>query len=203
MHAAIRSYLARTHDLVAQIDVDDLARCIEGLFQVWQRGGTVHLCGNGGSASTAQHFAADLAMLGDEARPFRARSLNDNPALISALTNDAGWERIYLDQLAKVWRSGDLLLLVSVHGGVGADRAGPWSQNLVDAARWVREQDGASLALLGCDGGVLRGLCAESVIVPDPTTDHVEGLHGVLQHLVVAMLREKIQAQDPSEKASR
>ena len=122
----------------------------------------------------------------------RVLSLNDNTPLISALINDDGWDQVYLEQLKTWWRPGDVLLVISVHGGVGRDKAGAWSQNLRRAIEFANEHDGRSLGLVGFDGGAMRSACTASLLLPADSTAHVEGLHVVLHHLVTAALRERI-----------
>ena len=153
--------------------------------------------GNGGSASTATHFACDLSKVTLSAgKPrMRAISLCDNPALLSALTNDEGFEHIFSEQLRSLMRSGDVLIGISVHGGSGADKAGLWSQNLLRAMRVAKEEFQAVLiGFSGFDGGAFREIADVCLTVPFPSTPHVESFHLVLEHLITFCLREKIAA---------
>ena len=161
-----------------------------------QRGATVFTFGNGGSSSTAQHLAADLCKATQvPGKPrLRALSLNDNGPLISALTNDDGFDRVYVEQLRTWWRPGDVAFGISVHGGDGADRAGPWSQNVLHALRFARENGGTAVGLVGFDGGAMLELCDVTVLVPAQSTPQTEGLHVVLHHLIATVLRERIEA---------
>ena len=190
----VLDYLNETRALIARLDRHAVARAVELLFRAWQRGNTIYTCGNGGSASTAQHFAADLFKCAqvDGARPLRVMSLVDNMPLVSALTNDVGWSAIYVQQLETWWRPGDVLVAISVHGASGADRAGLWSQNLLRASEWTKRRAGTVIALVGCDGGELAERSDVSILVPSNETSQVEGLHLVLHHLIAALLRERI-----------
>ncbi len=189
-----QDYLRQAQDILGRVEATEVAKFTDVLFDAWQRGATVYLCGNGGSASTAQHMACDLfkcTIVEDQPR-LRVLSLNDNTPLISALINDDGWDQVYLEQLKTWWRPGDVLLVISVHGGVGRDKAGAWSQNLLRAIEFANEHDGRSLGLVGFDGGAMRSACTASLLLPADSTAHVEGLHVVLHHLVTAALRERI-----------
>jgi len=187
-------YLRELESIIGRISREDIERVIELLYEAWRNGRQVFLAGNGGSASTATHFASDLAkFISVEGRKrFRAVALTDNIPLVSALTNDLGWENIYMEQLKNLMREGDVFVVISVHGGSGADRAGPWSQNLLKAAMFVQDNGGEVVGLAGFDGGVLKKTADACIVVPINSTPHVEGFHVVLTHLICARLRELI-----------
>jgi len=157
------------------IDRAAIDRAVEMLFAAWQRGNTIFTCGNGGSAGTATHFAADLfkcTIVADQPR-MRVISLVDNIALVSALTNDDGWENVYTEQLKTLFSPGDVVVGISVHGGSGRDKAGLWSQNLLRALQYARDRGGYALGFSGFDGGAMRELADVCVVVPFNTTPHV------------------------------
>lgn len=202
----IERYLGGIVQIAARIDRTAIDRAIELLYAAWRRGSTIFTCGNGGSAGTAQHLAADLfkCTIVPERPRLRVVSLVDNVPLVSALTNDDGWEAVYIRQLETLFRPGDVLVAISVHGGQGRDRAGQWSQNLLRAVEYARAQGGAALGLAGFDGGALRELCDVCIVVPYDTTPHVESFHVVLHHLLTFCLAEKIRASESrAEAASR
>jgi D-sedoheptulose 7-phosphate isomerase len=192
--AFIDQYLQDVLSVAKRISREDINKAIELLYQAWKEDRQVFLAGNGGSASTAVHFASDLAKFTtvEGKRRFRALALNDNVPLVSALTNDLGWENIYVEQLVNLMRKGDVYVAISVHGGSGKDAAGPWSQNLLKAAKFVKENDGRVVGLAGFDGGVLKQIADACIVVPANSTPQVEGFHAVLSHLVCARLRELI-----------
>ena len=189
-----QDYLRQAQEILGRVEATEVAKFTDVLFDAWQRGATVYVCGNGGSASTAQHMACDLFKCTIvEGQPrLRVLSLNDNTPLVSALINDDGWDQVYVEQLKTWWRPGDALLAISVHGGVGRDKSGAWSQNLLRAIEFANEHDGRSLGLVGFDGGAMRSACTASLLLPADSTAHVEGLHVVLHHLVTAALRDRI-----------
>src|SRR5487761_255455 len=128
----------RTIDRLDQGIIDAMIDCLLG---VWRRQGTVYTMGNGGSTSTASHFAADLAKYTiAEGKPrFKVLALTDNAALISAWTNDEGFSSIFAEQMAAWIEAGDALVGFSVHGGSGTGGAGPWSQNMVRAMQLAKD----------------------------------------------------------------
>jgi D-sedoheptulose 7-phosphate isomerase len=192
--AYIDWFLQGVEEIVRKISRAEVDRAIEVLYAAWREGRTVFTVGNGGSAGTATHFAADLCkMTAIPGRPrLRALSLVDNVPLVSAIVNDDGWENVYTEQLETHYHDGDVLVAISVHGGRGADRAGAWSQNLMKAIDYVKRRGGATVGLAGFDGGAMREVCDVCVVVPYETTPHVEGFHVVLHHLIAFCLAERI-----------
>src|SRR5919199_351367 len=132
----VDAYLRETAEIALSTSREDLAKVIDLLFEAYRGDNAIYTCGNGGSAANASHLACDIAKFTwvEGKRRFKCSSLCDNAALISALTNDVGFNRVFLEQLEGRFNAGDVLICLSVHGGSGADKAGPWSQNLVAAA---------------------------------------------------------------------
>lgn len=146
---------------------------------------TVFIIGNGGSASTATHMACDLF----KTSGVRAVSFENIP-LNSAITNDEGWSDLFKYQLQKWYKQGDILIAISVHGGKGQDKAGPWSQNLNKAVDFVNSNKGITIGLSGFDGGYLKEKCTHSLTIKTKSTPVVESMHVVLHHLFAFMLQE-------------
>jgi len=190
----IRDFLEATRKISEIISINDIDNFIGILYETWKTGGNVFIAGNGGSASTATHFASDLAKFTSvEGKPrFKAYSLVDNTPLTTAITNDLGWSEVYVEQLRNMMMPGDVFIAISVHGGSGIDKAGVWSQNLLKAAKYVKDNGGKVLSLVGFDGGVLRQISDASILVPINSTPHVEGFHLVLTHMICARLKELI-----------
>jgi D-sedoheptulose 7-phosphate isomerase len=190
----IEDFLEEVKRIVETISKGDIDAFINALYNAWKEGRKVFIAGNGGSASTATHFASDLAKFASvEGKPrFKAYSLMDNTPLITALTNDLGWSEVYVEQLKNMMSPGDVFIAISVHGGSGMDKAGVWSQNLLKAAKYVKDNGGKVLSLVGFDGGVLRQISDASILVPVKSTPHVEGFHLVLTHMICARLKELI-----------
>jgi D-sedoheptulose 7-phosphate isomerase len=190
----IERFLRDIGEISEKISREDIDSVIRVLYDAWKEGRQVFIAGNGGSASTATHFASDLAKFTSvDGKPrFKAYSLVDNTPLVTAITNDLGWSEVYIEQLRNLMKPGDVFVAISVHGGSGADRAGVWSQNLLKAAKYVKDNGGKVLSLVGFDGGVLRQISDASILVPINSTPHVEGFHLVLTHLICARLRELI-----------
>ncbi|MBR9706746.1 SIS domain-containing protein [Candidatus Pacearchaeota archaeon] len=155
--------------------------------------GTIFTAGNGGSMSTAEHMAADLnkwTNSGDQKKYIRAQCLNSNPPEMSALTNDVGWSKVY-ETLLDIYQAkkDDVLIVYSVHGGKGKEKAGQWSENLTGAIDWMNRKDGTTIGITGGDGGAFKDLCDYCIIVPSASTPIVEGLHSVISHIIADSVR--------------
>jgi D-sedoheptulose 7-phosphate isomerase len=191
----IQDYLSKMKKIAENISVADIERGIEILYQAWINGNQIFICGNGGSASTATHFACDLSKttIVPEKKRFKAYCLNDNIPLISALTNDEGFDSLYYEQLKGKFEEGDVLICISVHGGAGKDKAGLWSQNLLKAMKYAKEMGGKNIGLSGFDGGPMKEIADVCMVVPVNSTPQVESFHLALEHLVCSCLRQKIE----------
>ena len=192
----IDEFLRETEEIIKNINREDINKFIEILFQAWKDEKKIITMGNGGSASTASHFAGDLAKtvvspssekeLITHRKGFKAICLNDNPALLTAWINDCGWDQAYAGALNTILEEGDVVLLVSVHGGSG------WSGNLVEAMKIARKRKAKIIGLAGFDGGKMKELSDICIVVPKDSTPHTEGFHGVLQHMIIERLQQLI-----------
>ncbi|SVB43560.1 uncharacterized protein METZ01_LOCUS196414 [marine metagenome] len=165
-----------------RLDTDEIGRFIETLLDARERGATIFLIGNGGSAATASHWANDLA-LGTNAyeHPFRALSLTDNVAVLTALGNDLGYDEIFVRQLRILGKKGDVLVGISASGN---------SPNLLKAFEHSLSVGIKTIAITGFDGGKMKTMADEGIHVPTAPGEYgpAEDVHMVLNHLVCAYL---------------
>ena len=191
MRDHINSYLGRLQGALTNIPADHVTECSERLYRAYQDGKQVFVLGNGGSASTASHMAADLAKntIGPNMRRFRILSLNDNMALLTALSNDLGYRRVFAEQLMNLIRPGDVLVAISGSGN---------SSNVVEAIEYARSQSAQVVGLLGFGGGLAAPLCDTAVIVDSSDYGVIEDAHLVLNHILVEYFRERLFRERPS-----
>jgi D-sedoheptulose 7-phosphate isomerase len=183
--ARITEFLGETQALLGRLDREAIATAKRILLECYQQKGRIYSVGNGGSASTAQHFACDLAkyVIPDGHRPFDVRCLTDNAALYTAWANDAAREEVFANQMRGLLESKDVLIAISVHGGSGS------SADLVRAVRYAREIGAKTIALVGFDGGILHRECTCSILVPVESTPQTEAIHLVIEHLLMHLLK--------------
>jgi D-sedoheptulose 7-phosphate isomerase len=160
------------------------------LYRAYTNEKQVFTLGNGGSASTASHIAADLAKntIGAHMRRFRITSLNDNTAILTALANDLGYENVFSEQLQNLVRPGDLLIAVSASGN---------SPNVVKAIRYAQAQCAEVVGILGFDGGQAAKLADLAIIVPSCHYGVVEDVHLIINHILVDYFRTKLAEEQP------
>lgn len=177
-----RRYLAYLGDVLRAIDVNEIASFARTLLAARERGACIYFIGNGGSAATASHFANDLA-IGTYAtvRPFRAISLCDNQAIVTAVANDFGYEHVFVRQLQVLARPGDVLVGISASGN---------SPNLLRAFEYAKQADVRTVAITSFDGGKMRPIADQGVHVPTAPKEYgpAEDAHMVLDHLLGAYL---------------
>ena len=190
----IKSYLKDLSEIVNKISKTDIDKSIRILDNARKEGRKIFIIGNGGSASTATHFACDLNKYTsvEGKKRFRAISLEDNVPLLTALVNDEGWNNVYSYQLENLMDDGDCMVAISVHGGTGKDKADLWSQNLLRAIKFVQSRRGKVIGLVGFDGGAIKEIADACIVVPVDSTPQVEGFHLVLTHLICSSIREHL-----------
>jgi D-sedoheptulose 7-phosphate isomerase len=187
--AFARGYLEDVSASVARLPLAQIAVFAETIERAYRDDRQVFVIGNGGSASTASHMACDLAKNiypadgAPRIRRFRVLSLTDNVALITALANDNGYDRVFADQLSYYVRPGDLVIAISASGN---------SPNVLEGLAAARTAGARTAALLGFGGGRARELADVSVLVDSRDYGHVEDAHLVVNHLVTAWMRRVV-----------
>jgi D-sedoheptulose 7-phosphate isomerase len=195
-YSSSRAYLDRVRTLLDEIP-EQTDRFIETLWRAFEEERTVFLVGNGGSAAAASHFGQDLAKgtLPDRnaRRRFRVISLTDNIGFITALANDEGYESVFEQQLRNLACAGDLLIAISGSGN---------SPNVLRAVEYAHSIGMHTVGVTGFDGGKLRRSADECVHVPVDDMGMAEALHGVVFHLAMNRLRERVAGAQDAEALS-
>ena len=162
--------------------VSSILRCIASQNSIW-------IMGNGGSASTAEHFETDLSFIrkGSSFPKIRVSALTSNSALISAIANDIGYENVFSHQLFRKAEPGDLCIFISASGN---------SDNLLKAMSAAKEIGLSTLGLLGFDGGKLMQHLDYSILVKTEIGNYgpVEDVHLAICHAVSELVGSKIES---------
>ena len=185
MRMDIERYWRELRLAMKAMPYEALSQVAEALLECKERGGTVFVAGNGGSAATASHFACDLAK-GVQTKgvtPFRVVPLTDNVPLLTAWANDVSYEQVFAQQLAPLIRPGDTLVAISASGS---------SPNILAAARLAGQRGAEIIALTGASGGKLCRLANLTVRAPSPTIEQVEDAHLMIAHSLCVALRERM-----------
>jgi D-sedoheptulose 7-phosphate isomerase len=159
----ITDYFAEGQKILSKISPQEVAALASAIEKVRVLGSTVYIAGNGGSASTASHFATDIG-IGSQMRsnPVRVISLCDNSAVMTAISNDLGYLAVFEQQLRLLAQPGDLLIVISASGN---------SQNLINTVLAANEIGISTYSMTGFDGGKLKEITKGANV-------HVESTHG-------------------------
>jgi histidinol-phosphate phosphatase family protein len=176
-------YSDELHAALRTIDSSRFHAAATLINEAHDRDATVFACGNGGSASIANHLQCDHVKCVGQGTDLRTRvfSLSTNVELFSAIANDNGYEHVFEHQLASVARPGDLLIAVSSSGR---------SPNIVRALEWASAHGLKTIALTGFTGGPSRGVADVSIHVTSNNYGIVEDAHQVCMHLLAQYVRQ-------------
>ena len=189
----IDDYLGRLKAEIDRVDRAEVKRLADLVYEAWQQGRFVFVCGNGGSATLASHIAEDLgkgslrqADLRDESkRRLKVLSLTDNVGWLTALANDVGYDQIFVQQLMNYGQPGDLLIAISGSGN---------SPNVLAAVDWANRHGLKTFGITGYNGGKLKQLQQAGIHVPLDDMGMVESIHGCLIHWLVDDLYGRVNA---------
>ena len=183
----LKGYVESVRTVLRNLDFDALARVLEVLERAYAERRRVFLSGNGGSAATALHMANDLmkTVAKDGGHGFRAISLSDNIATITAIANDESYAEVFAGQLMALGEAGDVLIVLSASGN---------SPNIIRALEVAREMRLTTIGFLGMGGGRAGSLVDVSIVVPSNEYGPIEDVHMMFDHLVTAYFAH-LQAQ--------
>ncbi|BDC50313.1 phosphoheptose isomerase [Bryobacterales bacterium F-183] len=171
------SYVDKLVGTLKNLDLTKVDQAIDILRDARDNGRTVFTCGNGGSASTASHFACDIvkgASFQREKR-FRIMALTDNLAALTAYSNDVSYECVFVEQLKNFAKPGDVVLAISGSGN---------SPNVLRAVEYANEIGCRTIAMTGRDGGKLGPLAEVNIHAKDPHMGRIEDAHLIACHMI-------------------
>jgi D-sedoheptulose 7-phosphate isomerase len=187
--AAVAQAIGVTAQLLGAMQ-RDTALC-EGTAQAAARvvdslraGGKLMVCGNGGSAADAQHWAGELVSRFHYDRPgLPAIALTTDTSILTAIGNDYGYERLFARQVEALGRPGDVLFALSTSGR---------SPNILAALKAAKERQIVTVGFTGASGGTMRELCDICLRIPSDSTPRIQEGHEVLGHAICAMVEAAI-----------
>jgi len=182
--AFARWYRDRSLEQWQALDLDALARAAAVLEEAQSKGRFIWVCGNGGSAATSAHIGCDFGKTAAKAgaKPLKAVSLSDNTAFLTAIGNDLSFDETFSRQLENVVAAGDVVILITGSGN---------SRNLIKAAELSRARGAKVVGLLGFDGGKLKALCDESLLIASDQYGVIEDMHMSVAHILTFYLKQK------------
>jgi D-sedoheptulose 7-phosphate isomerase len=179
LHVATFSgrYRERLKEVIDAIDLSAVSVATAMLANARADGKTIFVCGNGGSAATASHFACDMVKGASYGRPrrFRILALTDPSPTISAYSNDVNYECVFVEQLKNFAQPGDLVIGISGSGN---------SLNVIRALEYGNMCECNTIAMTGRDGGRLGPLASVQIKVAEPHMGRIEDAHMIVCHMI-------------------
>jgi D-sedoheptulose 7-phosphate isomerase len=170
---------------VSAANIENIAACAGLIFETFERGNKVLICGNGGSAADAQHIAAEfVGRYETERTALPAIALTTDTSALTALANDYDFEKIFARQVEALAREGDLLIAISTSGN---------SPNVISAVMKARQRGCKILGLTGAKGKKLASLSDAALLVPSERTARIQEAHITIAHIWCEIIDEKFE----------
>lgn len=190
MSDLLKNYTSNIKECLYSLPFDKLEELVELLREKIAAEKRIIVFGNGGSASTASHFACDLAkgvFTGGGPR-IKALSLNDCIPLMTAWANDEGYDRVFVEPLANYLEEGDLVIGISASGN---------SPNVLRAIEYANSHGAVTVGLVGKGGGTLAELAQLSIVVKSDSYEEVEDIHLIISHMLKVALIDTLNRETP------
>jgi D-sedoheptulose 7-phosphate isomerase len=186
-----KAYFSRLSETIDKLDIQVIEQLVELLLRARDRENTVFIFGNGGSAATASHITGDFlkGISYELEKRFRVMCLSDNTSGLTAISNDLGYEDIFVEQLKVFLKKDDLVIGISGSGN---------SVNVVKAMEFAAGKGARTVALCGYKGGKIRELADLVIHVPINDMEITEDIHIIIFHAVKQVLIKKLKGENYS-----
>jgi len=177
MNELINNSIKDHSEVLEHIDKDMISSASEIMIDAIGNGKTIFWCGNGGSASQANHLSAELVggMYQKKIKPFKSICLNVDTSFITAWSNDDSFNNIFTRQLEALGESGDILIGLSTSGN---------SSNIVEAAKFASSNKMKVISMTGNDGGKLSNHSDININIPINSTQRIQEMHILIGHIL-------------------
>lgn len=181
----IQQYINTLTEHIKTIDYKQLESIAQVLHTAWKHRRNIFCIGNGGSAATSAHFATDLSWgrnKADRDRP-KAVSLTTNSSILTALSNDIGYDLVFVEQLKPFLQENDIVFSISASGN---------SPNVVKAIEYANSVGAITIGLSGFDGGRMKSACQKSIHIQTDYDEYelVEDIHHAICHMLASYLKQ-------------
>ena len=185
MKDLINSSLKSHAEALKLIDEKQIRQASDLIKKSLLENNTIFWCGNGGSASQANHLSAELigGMYKDKKSPFKSVCLNVDTAFMTAWSNDDSFDNIFSRQLESLAQSGDILIALSTSGN---------SKNIINAVQYCNKNDIKIISLTGFDGGLLKDYSDININIPINNTQRVQEMHILIGHIICDIIEQDL-----------
>ena len=184
MNSIIQFHLKEHQEVLSTINTfnDTIEKIANTLINCLKNDGTIYWCGNGGSASDAQHLAGELIgrFVGNRA-PLKSIALTVGGAEGSCIANDFGYDQIFSRQVEGLGSKGDILIGITTSGN---------SQNVINALNVAKLKEMKTIGLLGKGGGKALEIADHAIVIPSNTTARVQEMHIMIGHILCDLIEE-------------
>lgn len=177
----INQFIEEHSETIKKIDELKIDNAIKIIIDAIDNGSKIFWCGNGGSASQANHLSAELigGMHKNKIKPFNSICLNVDTAFLTAWSNDDSFENIFSRQLEANAKKGDILIGLSTSGN---------SSNINNAAIYAKKFGIKVISLTGNDGGKLKSISDLNINIDSNSTQRVQEMHILIGHIICDMI---------------
>ena len=166
-----------------------IAASVDVIVNAFRNGNRVYFCGNGGSASDAQHLAAEFSgRFYTDRKALRAEALHCNTSYLTAVANDYSFEEIYSRLIDGIGEQGDVLVGLSTSGN---------SLNILKACKTAKKKEMITIGFTGKSGGEMRTLCDHLINIPSTDTPRIQESHIMVGHIICQLVEEKYFTANP------
>ena len=184
MNKIITKHLQEHQTVFATVEssIPQIEKVAIHMIQALQNGKTIFWCGNGGSASDAQHLAGELVgrFIGDR-KALKSISLNADSAVMTCIVNDYGYEHIFSRQVEGLGVEGDVLVGITTSGN---------SENVLNALEVANQKKMITIGLLGKGGGRASSMVNEAILINSNTTARIQEMHITIGHILCDLIEE-------------
>ena len=168
-------------------NIAEIERIARQLAEVYERRGKLIVFGNGGSMCDAMHFAEELSGRFHHDRPALPAIAVSDPGYLSCVANDYGYGQVFARAVEAYAQEGDMVVGISTSGN---------SENVIKGLERAAGLNCFTCALLGKDGGKLKGRTDFQIVVPSDDTARIQEIHGMLIHILIELVEKLLFSPD-------
>ena len=185
MKEQIKAYFEREKEVISNLDYDEIAEAVEAIKAAYERGATIYVFGNGGSAATASHYVGDFnkGICEKLDKKFNLICLSDNTPILTAIANDISYDDVFVFQLKNKLKPDDLIMAISGSGN---------SKNVIKAVEYAREVGTKVVGITGYSGGKLKELSDYKMHVNIDDMQIAEDLHMAFDHMMYRVFTDNL-----------
>ena len=188
-----KDYLAGLKDVLDRFDYDGFEKTVKLILDAYDNEKHIFVMGNGGSGSTASHFACDInkGCCIDLDKKFKMLCLNDNVPTMLALSNDISYESVFVEQMKNFFNPGDLVIGISGSGN---------SENVLQAIQYAKNNNARTIGFSGYSGGKLAAMVDVSIVAKVDDMQKVEDVHMIIVHIIMQAVYKTLNTDQKSSK---